>query len=342
MPTWGEVLHELGLPANRQPNGDPDFDKVRRGYVAALAALTGRAVIVYATAFLDRPEVPSGLIQIELGDLQGFMNVIAGVEGRELDLLITSPGGSAEATESLVSYLRTKFDHIRAIVPVAAMSAATMLALGADEIVMGRHSQLGPIDPQFTIFTPEGPRSSPAFEILRQFEQAKEECKDPNNLPAWMPILRTYAPGLLAQCVTQRELAERMVAEWLERYMLKGQADAASVAAKAAGWFADYKTFASHARRVSLADVQALGLRATALEDDQAFQDAVLSIHHACSHTFSGTGAVKLIENHLGKSFVTVRQQMLAVQQPAPAGPPSPPPAAGGGNRAQRRRNLRR
>lgn len=337
MPTWGDLLVELQRPENAQPNGQPNFDKVRRGYLAKLAALTGRPVIVYATAFLDRPEIPSGLIQIELGDLQGFMNVVAGIEGRELDLLITSPGGSAEATESLVSYLRTKFDHIRAIIPIAAMSAATMLALGADEIVMGRHSQLGPIDPQFTIFTPEGPRSSPAFEILRQFQQAKDECRDPNNLPAWLPILRTYAPGLLAQCVTQRELAERMVAQWLESYMLRGTSDAKAVASAAAAWFADYERFASHARRVSLPDVQSLGLKASSLEEDQALQDAVLSVHHACSHTFSGTGAVKLIENHLGKSFVKVRQQVITVQPASDPGstlPPRPAP----NSRAERRR----
>lgn len=203
MPTWGQILDELHQRENLLPNGSPDFDGIRRRYIIRLSALTQRDVIVYASAFLDRPDV-SGLTQIELGDLQGFMNAIAGLKGRQLDLILTSPGGTAEATESIVSYLRTRFDHIRVFVPVAAMSAATMMALGADEIVMGAHSQLGPIDPQFTLFTPEGPRSAPAFEILRQFEQAKAECKDPGNLPAWTPILRAYTPGLLAQCVTQK------------------------------------------------------------------------------------------------------------------------------------------
>jgi len=54
-----------------------------------------------------------------------------------------SPGGSIEAAEAIVTYLRSKFAHIRAIVPHSAMSAATMIAMACDEIVMGKHSFLG-------------------------------------------------------------------------------------------------------------------------------------------------------------------------------------------------------
>src|SRR5574341_186399 len=133
MPTWGEILRELNQAEDRLSNGRPDYDRIRRKYVAQLAAQTGRAVIVYATAFLEK-QTPADLVQINLGDIQGFMETVAGVEERQLDLIVTSPGGLAEATESVVAYLRTKFDHIRVFVPLAAMSAATMLALGADEI----------------------------------------------------------------------------------------------------------------------------------------------------------------------------------------------------------------
>jgi ClpP class serine protease len=65
------------------------------------------------------------------------MEAVSNVEEREVDLILHSPGGSAEAAESIVEYLRTRFDRVRVIVPVAAMSAATMMALSADEIVMG-------------------------------------------------------------------------------------------------------------------------------------------------------------------------------------------------------------
>lgn len=105
------------------------------------------------------------------------MEAVSNVSERKLDLILTSPGGSPEAAESIMDYLRSRFDHIRAVVPVAAMSAATMMALACDEILMGTHSQLGPIDPQLTVVTPEGPRSSPAQAILDQFGRAYIEMQ---------------------------------------------------------------------------------------------------------------------------------------------------------------------
>jgi hypothetical protein len=343
MPTWGEILNELKRPGNTLPNGRPDFDKVRRRYLAALAQKTGKATIVYSTAFLDKD--PSLAAAITLGDVQGFMNAVADLHSRELDLLVTSPGGSPEATESIIAYLRTQFDHIRVFVPVAAMSAATMLALGSDEIVMGAHSQLGPIDPQFVVNTPDGPRAAPAQAILEQFEQAKQECRDPQNLPAWLPILRAYLPGLLAMCHDQREVAERMVRQWLEQYMLRDDPNAAKKADAAAKWFANYEYFGSHGRRVSLEDVRRLGLRVVALEDDHALQDAVLSVHHCYSLTHSNTPAVKIIENHLGKAYVKMVEIIVAgpPPQPAPPGQKEQPgePAGVPVGRAARRRAQR-
>jgi len=200
MPTWGQILNEL--KSTKAPQGSGwDFDSVRRKYLAELHDYTKRAVIVYYTSFLESRPVAPPDIQIGLQDIPGFMEAVSNVDEKQLDLIIHSPGGSAEAAESIVTYLRKRFDHIRIFVPVAAMSAATMVTLSADEIVMGQHSQLGPIDPQFTIQTPEGPRSAPAKAILNQFELAKTECKEAANLPPQLLVEslkpRTHLPPFL-------------------------------------------------------------------------------------------------------------------------------------------------
>jgi hypothetical protein len=220
MPTWGEILVELHEPANRLPNGAPDFDGVRRKYLGQLFTLTGRPTIVYYTDWFGKGGPASS---ITLEDMQGMMEVCKDMEGPNLDILLHSPGGSAEAVASLVRYLRTKFSNIRVFVPLAAMSAATMWALAGDVVVMGKHSQLGPIDPQMVA----GAWTAPARAILRQFEQAKEECKDPSVLGAWMPILQQFGPALIQQCEAAEALALRLVREWLERYMFAGAPDAA-------------------------------------------------------------------------------------------------------------------
>ncbi|MGB7956390.1 MAG: hypothetical protein WCF23_20650 [Candidatus Nitrosopolaris sp.] len=64
------------------------------------------------------------------------------------------------------------------------------------------------------------------------------------------------------------------------------------------------------------------------MEDDQTFQDLILSVFHATTNTFT-SGIVKIIENHLGKAFV---KQIVAVpgsasQGPGPPSPPVQPPA---------------
>jgi len=57
----------------------------------------------------------------------------------------------AEAAQTIVDYLRSKFSTIEVLVPTYAMSAGTMIALGCDRVFMGRQSQLGPTDPQLIV-----------------------------------------------------------------------------------------------------------------------------------------------------------------------------------------------
>lgn len=334
MPTWGEILAELQDPANRLPNGSPDFDSIRRKYLGELFALTGRPTIVYYTDWLGKGGPASS---ITLEDMQGMMEVCKDLKGPNLDIILHSPGGSPEAAASLVRYLRTKFSHIRVFVPLAAMSAATMWALAGNVIVMGKHSQLGPIDPQMVA----GAWTAPARAILRQFDQAKQECKDPSLLGAWMPILQQYGPALIQQCEAAEALALRLVREWLERYMFAGASDAAQKAEKVAGYFANYEVHQSHSLGIDREQARSQGVRIEDLEVDQALQDAVLSVHHATVHTLQGP-AVKIVENHLGRTFAKLTQQLVlqvpmmgpgqaapfppGVPGTRPPGAPGPPP----------------
>ncbi len=63
------------------------------------------------------------------------------------------------------------------------------------------------------------------------------------------------------------------------------------------------------------------------LETDQGLQEAVLSVFHSMNHTFNGAPVAKLIENHLGKTFLKKRPLMMPSQIPFQIIPqPSPPP----------------
>lgn len=53
------------------------------------------------------------------------------------------------------------------------------------------------------------------------------------------------------------------------------------------------------------------------LEKDQTLQDLILSVHHATMLTFANTGAIKIVENHLGRAFVKATQVIQMRCQPS-------------------------
>jgi len=309
VPSWGEILAEITASAAAH-GGQPDFDGIRRKYLTRLHQLTGRDTIVYSTDWLRGVQPMSS---IDLGDMQGMMEVCQGLKSSGLDVILHSPGGSAEATASIVRYLRGKFSDIRVFVPLAAMSAASMWALAGDWVVMGKHSQLGPIDPQ--LITPQG-AAMPARAVIDQFERAKAEVQaNPAALGAWAPILQQYGPALLEQCEKAEELARRLVREWLATYMFRGEENAEEKAKETARYFADYETHQSHSLGITRDQARGAGVKVIDLEAVQELQDAVLSVHHATLHTLNGP-SVKIIENHQGRAFVLQIQQIVAMQAP--------------------------
>jgi len=66
----------------------------------------------------------------------------------ELDLVIHSGGGSAHAAFQFIQLVRMHSERVNACVPFWAKSAATLLCIGADKIVLGEHAELGPLDVQ--------------------------------------------------------------------------------------------------------------------------------------------------------------------------------------------------
>ena len=152
MASWGDLLCELHEHKDVSGNILPalTYDQLREKYLSLLHQKTGRAIIAYYSGWLaGKGSVDYG---INDSDLTGFMQCLCGVDcSKGLDLILHTPGGNPTATEGIVNYLHEKFnDDIRVIVPQMAMSAGTMLACASKEILMGKQSCLGPIDPQYS------------------------------------------------------------------------------------------------------------------------------------------------------------------------------------------------
>jgi len=321
---WNAVYSEIAEAQLKRQRVSP-HDEVRRKYLDDLHKLTGRNVVAYYSGWLQKPGPDfNPYTSITDDDKNGFMSAFAGLDfSKGLDLILHTPGGDVAATESIIDYLRAKFNHdIRTIVPQISMSAGTVIACVGREIVMGTHSNLGPIDPQFG--------SMPAIALLEEFERAKREVStDPKVALVWQHILNKYDPTLLSHADNAIRWTKEIAIRVLCGGMLRAQSDPAAQAEKIAAFLGSRNLHHAHGRHLHRQELRECGLTITNLENDSNLQNAVLSVHHAFMQTLN-TDAVKIIENHCGSAWVkAIRMQAGPPQHhqvSPPVAPPPPPP----------------
>lgn len=298
MANWKEVLDEVhALRESAAHHHESAVDIVRRKYLRELHEATGRNVIAYYSAWLSRPEVLT--VDITDEDKNGFMMAVHNLDrSLGLDLILHTPGGAIGATQSLVDYLRRMFGtDIRAIVPQIAMSAGTMIACCCKEILMARHSNLGPIDPHI--------RGLPALGVINEFERAcREVAENPATIPIWQAIIAQYEPAFLSRCENAIKWSNAFVENQLREVMFAGDPDADSKAKRTVERLSDYEENRTHDRHLHFDECQSYGLKVRLVEEDQRLQDLVLTVHHCFTHTLQNTTAVKMIENHNGAAVV--------------------------------------
>jgi ATP-dependent protease ClpP protease subunit len=308
MPNWKEVLDEIQSEAKK---GTPNaLDIIRRKYLLEIQKKTGRNVIAYYSGWLQRGNLIDVIVNDK--DKNAFMvNIHKLDRTKGLDLILHTPGGDLAATESIVDYLNQMFENnIRAIIPQISMSAGTMIALACNEIIMGKQSNLGPIDPQM------GGVACQA--VLDEFQNAKDDIKaNPQASPLWQVIISKYHPTFLGECQNSIDWSEKLAFEWLKRNMCKGDENRTKKILKE---FSDHKTNKSHARHISKDKCKEIGVSVIDMEKDNDLQDLILTVHHSFMHTFSHSTATKIVENHLGVAYVEslpkqVPMNMQQIQQ---------------------------
>ncbi len=304
MPNWSESLSEATALRQQHEHAAREApDTVRRKYLKAIHTHTGRNVIAYYSGWLSKPEFIAGS-DINDEDTNGFMATIHQLDRTlGLDLILHTPGGGIASAISIVHYLKTMFgNNIRAIVPQLAMSAGTMVACACKEILMAKHSQLGPTDPQIAGIAAAG--------VTLEFKRAcREVKKDPDSIPMWQAIIGQYAPTFLSQCEQAVSRTRKFVRDQLAENMFSAEpeADRRSKARRIAQKLTDFRQNKAHDRPLFIDDCQQLGLKVSPIEGDPTLQDVVLSAHHCYMHGFMNGPAYKIIENHNGVAVVRLQ-----------------------------------
>ena len=256
MPNWSEVLKEISATP-------PPLDAVRRKYLRKLSHHTKRNVIAMYSGWVHKTNAPPMSVSIGDDDKNSLMNAVHKLDrSKGLDILLHTPGGSTAATESIVDYLHLMFGHdVRAIVPQLAMSAGTMIACACKEIVMGKQSNLGPIDPQLG--------GTPAYGVIEEFETAINAVKnDPREAPVWQAIIQKYPPAFIQQCQNAIDWSGEMVERWLTNNMFSAEQNPAGAAKKVVGALNNFKDTKAHSRHIPMQEAINLGLKITPLETD--------------------------------------------------------------------------
>jgi membrane-bound ClpP family serine protease len=143
--------------------------------------------------------------------------------------MVHTLGGSGETAEKIVEMCRRHCDgEFRVIVPNMAKSAGTLVALGADKIVMGYCSELGPIDPQVRITVCNSLQQVSAWtfihardNLIAQFNQAKSKNEDPSP---YLQQLAAIDPVFVTHCEQLMTFAKQVGRKWIVgRLMVKGE-----------------------------------------------------------------------------------------------------------------------
>lgn len=130
---------------------------------------------------------------------------------QKLSLILDTNGGQTSAAWRLINLIRSFCEELEVIVPLKAMSSGTLMALGADKIVMTKQAALGPIDPSLDNHplaplvnapgNPAGVRMPVSAEAVRGYiDEVKKDVTDPAALASvWTHLASQIHPLVLGQ-----------------------------------------------------------------------------------------------------------------------------------------------
>ena len=224
----------------------------RQAVIAEYEEATAASLIVVIDQIF-----PTGVTYVEelLGDCDS---------SRPLHVLLASPGGDGETAIRLVRGMQSRCSRLTFVVPDMAKSAATLMCLGAHEILMGPTGDLGPVDPQFQI----GGRSlASAKEIVAAVDEAEDRIKKaPDTFPLFASLLADVNMLLVEQARSALDRTGALVKEALACCGGRSQEEVDKLAGALHAPLIDEPT--SHSAVLNSIDAARLGLPAVAADPD--------------------------------------------------------------------------
>jgi predicted RNA-binding Zn-ribbon protein involved in translation (DUF1610 family) len=285
----------------------------RKKRLKKITEIRGRGVLVYASDY-NKNNAP---ISIGYSDLIPLRDQLSFVKTEDIDVMMETPGGSAESVEDMVDSIRTKFSKLGIIIPGSAKSAGTIFAMAGDEILMGTDSSLGPIDAQMMM---NGKYFS-ADAFLDGLTKIKEEVLSTGKLnPAYIPILQNISPGEIQRCENAQNFSRTLVTNWLKTYKFKywkirntskdkvTEEYKETRAKEIADKLCKHSDWLTHARSIRISDLEQMKLQITNYSKDANLSEAIDRYYTLLRMTFDMTGIYKIFETVDSQIYQSVSQ----------------------------------
>lgn len=178
---------------------------------------------------------------------------------KKIDLVLHSYGGAVDTPFKVVMLIREFCEEFAVIVPFAAKSAASMLILGADEVVMGPFSELGPIDPlvKHPVYKDVWIPVQAVWHCLDYLQRSIINSPDPEVSSFIVtPMLNKLDPWLIGDYEKTMKASRQYAEALLSRYMLKDDPERVQTVTQAL-----IEGYYSHGYPIGRREAKELGLK---------------------------------------------------------------------------------
>jgi len=248
-----------------------------------------------------------------------------------IHVYLETPGGSGEAAEDIINFLRKHFNEVWFVISGEAKSAGTIIALSGDEILMTETASLGPIDAQ----VPLGRSVISASDYMEWVLAKQAEATETGILNHFDAIvIAQITPGELLSIKNSLEFAKDLVTQNLKKYKFRNwmitetrrevvtperrQARAEEIADK----LANHSEWRSHGRSIKRETLVNLGLKIINIEENERLSEIVHRIHVVLRLLFDSSSVFKIFMD----ANSSIRRHAVE-RQDANIAPPVPPDA---------------
>lgn len=188
--------------------------------IGEISSVRGRPVICYLANVIRQGLHHS--VSLDNSDDAPFLEMLRNVQNCEngLDIILVTPGGSAETVSHLVRQIRSKFDNVTFILPYMAMSAGTIFCMSGNDIIMDEAAFIGPIDPQVPgkggMWLPAQSVETLLNDIRERTERRLSAGKEPDLIDTI--IVHSLDPKEIGAAANASRLSINLVSSFLSSY----------------------------------------------------------------------------------------------------------------------------